>query len=239
MQLLDLTLSTPADNLGLDEALLDAGEQGALEDEVLRLWDARSIFVVLGRSGKVAEEIHAERCTRDSVPLLRRSSGGGTVVAAPGCMFFSMILSMKDKEALRMVDNAHQYVMSHIRSALLPHVPHMQISGTCDLTVDGRKVSGNSLRIRRNWLLYHGTLLLDMNLELMERYLQHPPREPDYRAGRDHTAFVANLSVDRDTVARSLARQMSASEMLKSPPLAAAQRLAAEKFGDAGWILSR
>ncbi|GAB5404888.1 MAG: lipoate--protein ligase family protein [Aureliella sp.] len=239
MQLLDLTLPTPAENLGLDEALLDAGEQGQLDDDILRLWDAESIFVVLGRSGKLAREIHVDRCSADGVPLLRRSSGGGTVVAAPGCMFFSMVLSMQRNESLRMVDNAHQYVMNSVRSALLPVVPGLEIRGTCDLTLDGRKISGNSLRIRRNWLLYHGTLLLNMNLDLLPKYLQHPPREPDYREGREHSAFVANLSITRSVAATALIEHMEAHIELATPPLAEARRLAAEKFSNAAWTHSR
>jgi lipoate-protein ligase A len=49
MKLLDLTLPTPAENLALDEALLDAAEAGELPDEVLRLWEFPQAVVVIGR----------------------------------------------------------------------------------------------------------------------------------------------------------------------------------------------
>ena len=50
MKLLELTLPTPAENLALDEALLDAAEAGELPDEVLRLWEPSQPLVVVGRS---------------------------------------------------------------------------------------------------------------------------------------------------------------------------------------------
>ena len=54
MRLLDLTLPTAAENVALDEALLDAAEaaseQGSEEPEVLRLWEPTQFFVVVGRS---------------------------------------------------------------------------------------------------------------------------------------------------------------------------------------------
>ena len=42
-------------------------------------------------------------------------------------------------------------------------------------------------------LLYHGTVLYDFNLELIDECLTMPPRVPDYRASRDHRDFVTNL----------------------------------------------
>ena len=58
MKLLDLTLPTPAQNLALDEALLDAAEAGDLPDEVLPLWEPPQPLVVVGRSSHVAAERH-------------------------------------------------------------------------------------------------------------------------------------------------------------------------------------
>ena len=56
MYLLDLTLPTPAENVALDEALLEAAEAGDCPS-VLRLWEPRETFVVVGRSSRVAEEV--------------------------------------------------------------------------------------------------------------------------------------------------------------------------------------
>ena len=52
------------------------------------------------------------------------------------------------------------------------------------------------MRVKREHLLYHGTLLYDFPLEMIGRCLAMPPREPDYRQARPHDAFVANLPLD-------------------------------------------
>ncbi len=86
-----------------------------------------------------------------------------------------------------------------------PDLSHVQLSGTSDLTLDGRmKFSGNSLRCCRTHLLYHGTLLYDFPLEIVERCLRTPPRQPEYREGRRHGEFVANIKMTRDDLRRAV-----------------------------------
>ena len=76
MNLLDLTLPSPAENIALDEALLDAAESGG-GGEVLRVWESPVHFVVLGAGCRAAEDVELERCAAEGVPVLRRCSGGG------------------------------------------------------------------------------------------------------------------------------------------------------------------
>jgi lipoate-protein ligase A len=78
MKLLDLTLLSTAENLACDEALLDAAEAGT-GDEVLRFWEPREHFVVVGYANKVATEVNVAACETRGIPILRRCSGGGTV----------------------------------------------------------------------------------------------------------------------------------------------------------------
>jgi hypothetical protein len=61
MHLLDLTLPTPAENLACDEALLDLCEEGGA-GEVLRFWEPREYFVVVGYANKVASEVNVNAC---------------------------------------------------------------------------------------------------------------------------------------------------------------------------------
>ena len=64
-----------------------------------------------------------------------------------------------------------------------------------------RKFSGNSLRMKRTHLLYHGTLLYDFDLGLIEKCLRMPPRQPDYRNARPHGDFVMNVPATRQQLA--------------------------------------
>src|SRR5687768_14642569 len=107
---LPLTLETPAENLALDEALLDAAIAGELAGEVLRLWEPVDSFVVLGRSSKPAE-VRMDICQAEGVPVLRRPSGGAAVVAGRGCLMYAVVLSLHERHELRHVDRAHQFVL--------------------------------------------------------------------------------------------------------------------------------
>lgn len=200
MRLLDLTLPTPEENLALDDALLDEAEEAGAPRETLRLWEPPAPFVVLGRSSQVGNEVWLERCREKNVPVLRRSSGGAAIVTGPGCLMYSLVLSLHARPALRAIDQAHRFVLTALADALRARGTAAEHSGISDLAVEGRKFSGNSLRVRREHLLYHGTLLYDFPLDLIADCLKTPPRQPDYRAGRAHDAFVANLPLPVDTL---------------------------------------
>lgn len=270
MNYLELTLTTPAENLALDEALLTsvdsivgahggegahggdtaptsadlssvAAESPALQavEPVLRIWRAAEPFVVLGRSSQVAREVRLERAQQLGIPIFRRMSGGASVVLAPGCLLYSLLLRLDTIPRMRMLDVAHQFVMSRVLEAIRSLEPRAKLDGTCDLTLQGQKFSGNSLRIGRHWMLYHGTLLLNMQLSLIDELLLHPPREPEYRAGRPHQAFIANLGLDEAALIEALRNSWQAWNTMQSPPITQIQALVREKYGSHGWNFQR
>lgn len=236
MLLLDLTLPTPAENLALDDALLDAAESGEIPDDVLRLWEPESgHFVVLGRSSQPAIEANLPACRDANVPVLRRSSGGAAIVAGSGCLMYGVVLSYERQPELRMLDQAHAHVLARVAAALALLGIDVQQQGTSDLVWQGRKVSGNSLRCKRDHLLYHGTLLYNFDLPFVGKLLGTPPRQPEYRQSRSHDAFVANLPVSGDDLRRVLAQSFSATEPLVDWPQALTAQLVASRYGRNEW----
>lgn len=204
LEYMDLSAGDPALDLAIDETLLLRAETTNDSDGLLRIWEPTRTMVVVGRGSKVHEEVHWELCQEESIPVLRRCSGGASVVGAPGCLMYSVVLSYDRFPQLRRLDQAHQYVMSRILAAVKSLGIDASLQGTCDLTLNNSKVSGNALRCRKQHLLYHGTLLYDMDLSLLDRLLRMPPRQPDYRKGREHRSFVDNLPVDRNDLIESL-----------------------------------
>ena len=69
----------------------------------------------------------------------------------------------------------------------------MKREGTSDLAIGDRKIGGSCIYRVPGLLFYSTTLLLDPDIDLIERYLRHPPREPDYRKGRPHREFMTSL----------------------------------------------
>ncbi len=239
MLLLDQTLPTAAENVALDEALLDAAEAGQLSDEVLRLWEPTSPAVIVGRSSQVAAEVDLDACRAASVPVLRRASGGAAIVTGPGCLMYGVVLRYAGREHLRLLDEVHRHVLSAVAAALGEVVAGVKQLGTSDLALGRQKFSGNSVRCKRDHLLYHGTLLYEFDLTLIERLLKMPPRQPDYRRGRPHGEFVANLGVPAHVLRRILAKGFAAQRPLIDWPRELTEQLVAQRYSQDAWNLQR
>lgn len=221
MKLLDVTLPSPAENLALEEALLDAAEAGA-SAEVLRFWESPVPFVVLGYANKMATEVNVLACESKKTPVLRRCSGGGTVVQGPGCLNYAVILRITESGPTRSISAANDFVMDRIRAGIQaarnnPQAP-VTIKGHTDLAISDRKFSGNAQRRRKNFLLFHGSVLLHFDLPLISALLHKPSLEPDYRAGRAHDEFIMNLELPAATVKKAIAREWLAREPLPIVP---------------------
>ena len=246
MKLLDLTLATGEENLALDEALLETAESSGQPREVLRIWESPDPLVVIGRASRIREEVNVSACKEAGVPILRRHSGGSTIVAGPGCLMYAVVLSYELRPELQAIDQAHRFVLGTISSGMNSLHPQIAMAGTSDLTIGGQtKFSGNALRCCRTHLLYHGTLLYDFDLELIGRLLLHPPRQPDYRQQRSHRDFVDNLPVPREALHAAVINAWCAELEAESlPPLhnwpqELTEQLARERYCSREWNWQR
>jgi len=235
MKLLDLTLESPAANLALDEALLDEAESLTAGAQWLRFWEPVSTMVVLGRSSRLDREVDLGRCQARQVPVLRRCSGGAAIVTGSGCLMYSLVLRLHDQPQLRIPDEAHRFVLQKVATALAPLGYPVEHQGTSDLAVGGRKFSGNSLRCKRNHILYHGTLLYDFPLAQISALLEMPPRQPDYRQQRGHDDFVMNLDAGADQLRQLLTEQWHADEESAPWPRDRTGQLIATRYSQADW----
>jgi lipoate-protein ligase A len=238
MRLLDLTLPSAAENLALDEALLLDAEAGR-GGEVLRVWEWPRPAVVIGSGCRLAEDVDEAACAADGVPILRRSSGGGTVLLGTGCLLYSLVLNYERAPALAEVRPSYRYILGRIGQALSEGTGAIEQAGISDLALGGRKFSGTAQQRKRSHLLHHGTLLYAFDLSLLPRYLRHPARQPDYRAGRDHLDFVRNLPLPREELQRRLRRLWGALEETDGWPAAEVGRLVADKYDSTAWTRRR
>jgi lipoate-protein ligase A len=233
----DCSLPTLAENLALDEALLLDAEQGG--PEVLRVWQWPAPAVVLGAGGRIADDVHEERCRADGVELARRSSGGGTVVLGPGCLLYTVVLSYQRDPALTQIVPSYRYVLARIVAGLRGFAPNLDVRGSSDIAELERKVSGNAQQRKRCHLLQHGTLLYNFDITRVAEYLKAPPRQPDYRRQRGHREFLTNLRTDAEMLKRCLRAAWGAHRILVSVPMQAAQQLVLDKYGREEWVQRR
>ena len=68
-------------------------------------------------------------------------------------------------------------------------LPGITQAGISDLSLGGRKFSGNAQQRKQTAILHHGTLLYAFDLPSISRYLKQPPRQPEYRGNRDTRTF--------------------------------------------------
>lgn len=254
MNCIDLTLPTPEENLACDEALLEACDAGH-DLETLRFWEPQEHFVVVGYSNRVGKEVNVKACAQQAVPILRRCSGGGTVLQGPGCLNYALVLRIDSDPALQTVSGTNRLVMERHRHALetllsvddppgtrdaskVPlRVPKHEIAvrGHTDLALGGRKVSGNAQRRKRHAVLFHGTFLLDFNLALVGDLLPLPSKEPRYRQGRAHGVFLANLARPAGDLKAALCRAWGGSGENSCLPWEAIRNLVEQKYSRDDW----
>jgi lipoate-protein ligase A len=235
MKFLDLTLPLPAENLACEEAMLDACEENGGE-EILRFWESPDTFVVVGYANKIATEVKYENCREKMIPIHRRCSGGGTVLQGAGCLNYALVLQIIKNPLFAGISSANRFIMEKNRAAIqtLFKSP-ISIRGHTDLVLNGRKFSGNSQRRKKNFLLFHGTFLLNFNLASISEFLQMPSLRPDYRASRSHDEFLTNLNLPAAEIKNALKQIWGATQELQDFPESEIQKLAAEKYSTAEW----
>ncbi|MGC8917458.1 MAG: lipoate--protein ligase family protein [Thermoanaerobaculum sp.] len=176
---------------GPDVARHVAWDLLSLPPPQLRVLPVSSVAVVLPRSRDPGREVFLDRCARDGVPVVRRPSGGGAVVLAPGVVTLSALAPLQGpRHVPALFARFCGLVVQGLEDL---GVPPLRLQGVSDLCLGDRKVVGSSLRLLAHAVLFQASVLVSVNVALLERYLPLPSRAPDYRKGRPHREFVTTL----------------------------------------------
>lgn len=196
----DIATSLPdiATFLAADEALLVGLETHGSGEELLYVWEPPNFAVIVGSGTRLDHEVKLNFCQALKIPIFRRISGGSSVVIGPGCLIYSLFLNRACRPGLTSPLEAHRFVLTQIEKALQSSVPDVEFCPPSDLAYCGRKFSGNSIRIKRKYLLYHGTILYRFPLEIVSLLLKEPPRQPEWRKKRSHKDFIINIPLSKD-----------------------------------------
>ena len=239
MDIVDVHCRTPEEHLACDEALLDVCEEMGGR-EALRFWESGAHFVVLGYSNAAKTEVHLNACREREIPVLRRCSGGGCVVQGPGCLNYSLILSTATRAAAATITGTTAEVLRRHREALQPFVAEpIAASGQSDLTIGDRKFSGNAQRRKVRSVLFHGTVLYNFDLALIDVLLPLPSRQPQYRARRSHAAFLTNLRLDAHTLRRCIGDAWEADSEVTLDIGPRIAELVRDRYSTAAWTFRR
>ncbi len=206
---------------------------------MVRFWEPRDYAVVLGASRRLRDDVQIGACRADGVPILRRSSGGGTVVIGPGALNVAVVLPETAAPGLSAVVAAQSYVVGRIAESIRRAGPPVTVLGHGDLAIGDRKCGGSAQRRLKRWFLVHCSILYRFPIERIARYLAIPERQPAYRQGRAHHEFVTNLDLSRQALIEALCG-VGFSYAETSPaldgPLSLLPSLVTEKYANPAWI---
>lgn len=120
--------------------------------------------VIIGKHQNALKEINSSFLEENNIPVIRRISGGGTVYHDSGNINFSFIFTGRKDNLIDFMQFTRPIIL-FLKSLGLD----ARFEGKNNITVNGLKVSGNSAHLHKNKVLYHGTLLFDTDLGLLEK----------------------------------------------------------------------
>ena len=169
-------------------------DQQVLESEKkldFLVWQPDRTYLVLGRSNEAVKSLVAEAVDADKVQVLKRPSGGEAVLLSPNMLVIAL------KVPLYMVKKAHDvFVIANdiIKEALAKEgIQNITSRGISDICIGEQKILGSAIFKKPDSVFYHAVLNISEDINLIDRYLQHPKREPEYRKGRNHLTFVSSI----------------------------------------------
>lgn len=230
--------TNPYENIALEEYLLTHTEP---EECILYLWQNRKT-VVIGYNQNAWKECRVEALEADGGYLARRLSGGGAVFHDLGNLNFTFLT----RKSSYSIERQTEVILRAVRSFGIEAVR----TGRNDLTVDGRKFSGNAFYRTGDFCYHHGTILIRADKQEMSRYLNVSREKLQSKGVESVRSRVENLAQYEPslTVARMQKALIEAyggvydgvPELLMQSGLPAAQLQAgAERFASWEWLYGR
>ena len=227
----------PAYNLALEEVMTAQADA-----PFAMLWRNRPA-VIIGRNQNACREFDAAYARERGISVVRRMTGGGAVYHDLGNLNYSFF-SFETAADRRSADFAP--FAEPVLTALRALGAAAEFSGRNDILVDGRKISGSAKCVHAGRILFHGTLLFDVDFEAMAAVLTPPRAKIEAKGVASVRARVANLneflpSLTRESFRQALERELLRQFGLRTPLpipdnwMREAERIADERYRSWEW----
>jgi lipoate-protein ligase A len=185
--------------MGLDEALIES-VSGSASPPVLRFFGWKPQTVSVGYFQRLADEVDLDACARTGTDVVRRISGGGAVFHHAE-VTYSMTMPLNHPLAGQSIRESYGILCAGVIRGLELLGVSAYFAPINDILAENRKVSGNAQTRRMGCLLQHGTILLDLDADLMFELLKVPPEKI-----QDKTDLIQNVK-DRVTSLSALLKR--------------------------------
>lgn len=147
--------------------------------------------IVMGVSGQPEKLIEVHPVLRDRVPVIKRFSGGGTVIVDSDTVFVTLICNRGSVPNLQLYPRPIMSWTEQFYAPVFKGVADFHLLEH-DYVLGDRKFGGNAQSITKDRWLHHTSFLWDYKVENMA-YLKLPARAPKYRSERHHSDFICSL----------------------------------------------
>lgn len=193
-------------NLALEEYVFEKLDN---QEEYFMLWQNDNTIVV-GKYQNTAQEINQAFVDEKHIRVARRLSGGGAVYHDKGNLNFTFIVSENEYGL-----DFSQFIQPVIR-ALAKLGIKAEFTGRNDITIDGKKISGNSQYVKRGRIMHHGCILVDSNLTNVSEALRPKEAKFESKSAKSVASRVTTINAcSPDEISVELFKKTLVEEVLK------------------------
>ncbi len=183
-QFLDVDSTDPSWNLALEQYVFDCLPR---DKNYFLLWQNRNA-VIVGRHQNTLAEINGPYIREKGIQVVRRLSGGGAVYHDLGNLNFTFIQNAENGIHLDL-----GLFCQPVAAAIRALGADAQVNGRNDITVDGKKFSGNSQYKKEGRVMHHGTLLFDSDMQAAQDALRPDPEKIKAKGVQSVRSHITNL----------------------------------------------
>ncbi len=234
---LDLTTTDPAFNLAAEQYVFDALPR---DRAYFMLWQNDNAIIV-GKYQNTFAEINDAYVKEHGIRVVRRLSGGGAVYHDLGNLNFTFIADAGTLSTLNFTIFCEPVIRTLARFGVTA-----EVNGRNDMTIDGRKFSGNSQYLKQGRIMHHGTILFDSDLSVVSNALQVDESKFQSKASKSVRSRVTNVAAYlptpvslpefRSALLADIAQSVGGEAYdFSASDLAAIEKLRAERYGTWEW----
>ncbi|MHA1902584.1 MAG: lipoate--protein ligase family protein [Candidatus Thorarchaeota archaeon] len=252
VRFLNLEVHNSYMNMAIDESIMLSIKEGK-SPPTLRFYRWKPSAVSIGTFQGMAEEVDIEFCKKNKIDYIRRITGGGAVFHDfNGEITYSIILPKGHRLVPHDIIKSYEFLCDGIVRGLDYLDIDAQFKPINDIVTGGKKISGNAQTRRHTCVLQHGTILLDLDVELMFSILKVPQEKISDK-------MISDIKQRVTSIQEVLGRKMDFSELrdalqygfsealglflipgeLSKEEMKRAEQLAKSKYSTSEWNLSR